>query len=99
MVALREHSDEIVRRVLSENENRWEGLTEADRQRVETMARAIASRMLHEPTLQLKKAAGSDEAYEIVNALRELFGLDIETATEGESQASVTQLRRRDRPS
>jgi len=63
------------------------------------MARAIASRMLHEPTLQLKKAAGSDEAYEIVNALRELFGLDIETATEGESQASVTQLRRRDRPS
>ena len=99
VVALREHSDEIVRRVLSENENRWEGLTEADRQRVETMARAIASRMLHEPTLQLKKAAGSDEAYEIVNALRELFGLDIETATEGESQASVTQLRRRDRPS
>ena len=99
VIALRKHSDEIVRRVLDENENRWEELTEADRRRVETMARAIASRMLHEPTLQLKKTAGSDEAYEIVNALRELFGLDIDTASEGESQASVTQLRHRDRPS
>lgn len=95
VIALREHSDEIVRRVLDENSNRWEGLTEADRRRVETMARAIASRMLHEPTARLKQSAGSEESYEIVNALRELFGLDAATAPEGESQASVTELRRR----
>lgn len=94
VIALREHADEIVRRVLTENENRWEDLTDSDRRRVETMARAIASRMLHEPTMKLKESAGSDEAYENVNALRELFGLDIDTSVERDSGASVTPIRR-----
>jgi glutamyl-tRNA reductase len=95
VIALRERSDEIVRRVLDENENRWEDLTEADRRRVETMARAIASRMLHEPTMKLKDSVGSDEAYENVNTLRELFGLDVDTEVEGEADASVTPIRQK----
>ena len=76
IVALRERSDEIVRRVLAENDPRWESLGEADRERLATMAKAIASRLLHEPTLRMKRAAGSDDAYLYVSALRELFGLD-----------------------
>ncbi len=95
VVALRERSDEIVRRVLAENENRWEGLSDSDRRRVETMARAVASRMLHEPTVKLKDSAGSDEAYENVNTLRELFGLDVGTSVEGDSGASVTPIRKK----
>ncbi len=43
VTALRERADDIVARVLAENESRWEGMTEADRDRVELMARAIAS--------------------------------------------------------
>ena len=35
-----------------------ESLLDADRERVQAMARAIASRLLHEPTLRLKRAAG-----------------------------------------
>lgn len=93
VVALREHSEEIVRRVLAENENRWEELSEADRRRVETMARTIASRILHEPTLKLKESAGSDDAYENVSTLRQLFGLDIDTEVETGSDASVTPIR------
>ncbi|MGK2955489.1 MAG: glutamyl-tRNA reductase [Solirubrobacterales bacterium] len=92
VIALRERSDEIVRRVLSENENRWEDLTDADRLRVETMARAIASRMLHEPTMKLKDSVGSDQAYENVNTLRELFGLDVDTEVEADADASVTPI-------
>ena len=57
------------------------------------MAKAIASRLLHEPTLRMKRSAGSDEAYLYVSALRELFGLDVETEPEGETRASVTELR------
>ncbi|MDQ2621869.1 MAG: glutamyl-tRNA reductase [Actinomycetota bacterium] len=91
--ALREYSEEIVRRVLAENENRWEDLTEADRLRVETMARAVASRMLHEPTIKLKESVGSDRSYENVSALRQLFGLDIDTEVETGNSASVTPLR------
>ncbi|HTU16266.1 MAG TPA: glutamyl-tRNA reductase [Solirubrobacterales bacterium] len=94
VIALREHADEVVRRVLAENENRWEDLTDSDRRRVETMARAIASRMLHEPTMKLKESAGSDQAYENVNALRELFDLDIDTSVESGPGASVTPIRR-----
>lgn len=95
VVALRERSDEIVRRVLAENENRWENLSDSDRRRVETMARAIAGRMLHEPTMKLKESAGSDVAYENVNTLRELFGLNAETSVEGDSGASVTPIRQK----
>ena len=77
--ALREHGDEVVRRVLAENEGRWESLSDADRERVETMAGAVASRLLHEPTLRIRRSAGSGESYLYISALRELFGLDVET--------------------
>ncbi|HEX8752967.1 MAG TPA: glutamyl-tRNA reductase [Solirubrobacterales bacterium] len=94
IAALRERGDEVVRRVLAENENRWESLSEADRERMEAMARAVASRLLHEPTLRIRRAAGDEDAYSHVSALRELFGLDAETEPEGQ-QTNVTELRRR----
>jgi len=95
VASLRERADEVVRRVLAENEGRWENLGEADRERLATMARAIASRLLHEPTLRMKRSAGGDEAYLYVSALRELFGLDAETEPQTEPEASVTELRRK----
>ncbi len=86
IASLRERADEVVRRVLAENDPRWESLGEADRERVGAMAKAIASRLLHEPTLRMKRSAGSDDAYLYVSALRELFGLDAaETEPEGEA--------------
>jgi glutamyl-tRNA reductase len=76
IAALRERGEEIVRRALAENERRFESLSEADRARLEAMARAIVGRLLHEPTLRLKRAADDDSAYVYVEALRELFGLE-----------------------
>jgi len=97
IAALRERGDEVVRRVLAENEGRWESLSEADRERLSAMAKAIASRLLHEPTLRMKRSAGDDESYLYVSALRELFGLDAETEPEAEDSGSnVTELRRRE---
>jgi glutamyl-tRNA reductase len=95
VASLRERADEIVERILAENEGRWESPSDADRERMAAMARAVASRLLHEPTLRMKRAAGSDDAYFYVSALRELFGLDVETEPEAESRANVTELRRR----
>lgn len=94
VVALRERAEEIVRRVLAENEDRWMNLSDADRERVESVTRAVAQRMLHEPTLRLKEMAGTDAAYETVNTLRELFGLDVDTDPGGGSEATVTPIRR-----
>ena len=96
ITALRERGDEVVRRVLAENEGRWEQLSDADRERLEAMAKAIVSRLLHEPTLRMRRAAGGDEAYLYVSALRELFGLDAGMEPEGEARGNVTELRRRE---
>jgi hypothetical protein len=56
------------------------------------MARAIANRLLHEPTLQIKRSAEDEDAYARVHALRELFGLDVETAPLEAEDAEVTSL-------
>ena len=101
VAALRERADEIVDRVLAENESRWEALSQADRERMQAMARAIASRLLHEPTLRLKRSSGEDDGYVYVNALRELFGLDARSAPLEARDAQVHPLRaarRRKRP-
>ena len=94
VASLRLRADDIVGRVLAENIGRFEDLSHADQVRVEAMARAIASRLLHEPTLRLKRAAEESDAYQQVAALRELFGLDAGTEPEG-AGAEVTPLRRR----
>lgn len=96
VAALRRLADEVVDRTLAENESRWETLTEADRKRMRTMASAIASRILHEPTLRLKRsAADGDSAY--VHALRELFGLDPGSGPLEGARAEVTELDERRR--
>jgi len=94
IASLRERADEVVRRVLAENEGRWEDLSEGDRERLEAMAKAIAARLLHEPTVRMRRSAGGDAAYVYVSALRELFGLDAETEPESEAPGKVTELRR-----
>lgn len=93
IAALRGRGEDIVARVLAENESRWESLSEADRERVEAMAKAIASRLLHEPTLRVRRAAGEEDAHFLLGALRELFGLDVETAPEAGAAGKVTELR------
>jgi len=98
VVALRERADAIVSQVIAENATRWESLSATDRERVEQLARAIASRLLHEPTVRIKGLADREDAYLQVSALRELFGLDAGTEPEtgeGADVASLDERRRR----
>ena len=97
VAALRRRADEVVERVLAENEPRWESMSEADRERVRMMARAIANRLLHEPTLRLKRSADDETAYAYVDALRELFALDPGAAPLEAEDAEVTELDERRR--
>jgi glutamyl-tRNA reductase len=90
--ALRRRGDEIVEQVLRENESRWESLSEADRERLATMASAVVSRLLHEPTRRLRGAAGEGTSYRYVHALHELFGLEAALAPHEEAPAQVAQL-------
>ena len=99
IAALRERGEAIVERVLRENESRWESLSEADRERVEVLARAVVNRLLHEPTLRLRRAAEGDDAYRYVQALREVFGLESGGAElEGGAEVTSLESRRQSRP-
>ena len=60
IAALREHGEEIVAGLLEENAGRWESLSERDLARVEALARAVANRLLHEPTLRVKQAGAGE---------------------------------------
>ncbi|HET8593540.1 MAG TPA: glutamyl-tRNA reductase, partial [Solirubrobacterales bacterium] len=69
VAALRERADAIVSQVLAENASRWESLSATDRERIEIMARAIANRLLHEPTVRIKGIADREDSYLQVSAL------------------------------
>jgi glutamyl-tRNA reductase len=86
ITALRERGEQVVQQVLRENEGRWESLSEADRERVELMARAVVNRLLHDPTTRLKRPSEEDAAYVHLQALRELFALDTRPIAEGEAE-------------
>jgi glutamyl-tRNA reductase len=97
--ALREHGNVLVEQVLAENAERWESASPRDLARVEAIARAVMSRLLHEPTIRLR---GLSEArgHASLELVRELFGLREQEQAEDPSAelAEVHDLRRR-RPS
>ena len=92
--ALRDRAEAIVEQVLGENESRWDSLSEADRERLGLMARAIVQRLLHEPTLRLKSG---EDMYEHVNALRELFDLEPDLSEPRTAEVTDIETRRRRR--
>ena len=94
ITALRERGEQVVEQVLRENESRWESLSDADRERLGLMARAVVNRLLHEPTLRLKGGEGS---YEHLHALRELFDLEPELAPPPVAEVTDIESRRRRR--
>jgi glutamyl-tRNA reductase len=96
LAAMRAHADSVVERVLAENASRWQDVGDADRERLEVMARSIAGRILHEPTIRLRRSAETEDAYLQIATVRNLFGLDATSEPEG-ADAEVTPIRREDR--
>jgi glutamyl-tRNA reductase len=93
IAALRSRADEVVDGLLAENEGRWEGMTDADRERVEKLARAAVSRLLHEPTMRVR-ALDAERRHARLQLLRELFGLEEGGAVpERDEVADVRPLR------
>ncbi len=101
IAALHERAQSIVEQVLAENGGRWESASERDVARIEAVARAVASRLLHEPTIRLRGAA-DDRSHSTLQVARELFGLDEAPAPSadahvGEETDNVRALSRTDR--
>jgi glutamyl-tRNA reductase len=97
VTALREHGNLLVEQVLAENAGRWETASARDLARVEAIARAVMSRLLHEPTIRLR-SLGEDHGHASLELVRELFGLreDAPPLEEPSGKlAEVHDLRRR----
>jgi glutamyl-tRNA reductase len=72
--ALHEHAGALVEQVLAENEGRWESASKRDLARVDAIARAVAKRLLHEPTIRLRSLS-EERGHASLELVRELFGL------------------------
>lgn len=98
--ALREHGSTIVEQVLAENDGRWESVSPRDLVRIEALARTVANRLLHEPTIRLRSLA-ENRSHTTLQIVRELFGLREDDAEEQlrSELAEVHDLERRRRKS
>jgi glutamyl-tRNA reductase len=89
--ALRAHGEDIVAQVLAENSGRWEAASERDLARVDAIARAVMSRLLHEPTIRLR-SLGEDRGHASLELVRELFALRDEAPVEEPGASELAEV-------
>jgi glutamyl-tRNA reductase len=95
--ALREHGNDLVEQVLAENSGRWESASPRDLARIEAVARAVMSRLLHEPTIRLRSLS-EERGHASLELVRELFALREDAPSQelpAAELAEVHDLRRR----
>jgi len=75
VVALRQRGDRLRTAELERFRSRLAGLDAGEREAVEDLTAALLAKMLHEPTVRLKEAAGTPRGDRLAEALRALFDL------------------------
>jgi glutamyl-tRNA reductase len=75
VVALRARGEQVRTAELDRFRARLEALDPAAREAVEALTKGIVAKLLHEPTVRLKDAAGSPRGDRLAEALRALFDL------------------------
>jgi len=75
VTALRQQAEDVRTAELDRYRSRLEGLDDRQRQAVDALTRSLLAKVLHEPTVRLKEAAGSAQGQRLADALRELFDL------------------------
>jgi glutamyl-tRNA reductase len=75
VAALRQRAEDVRVAELGRYRNRLADLEPREREAVEALTRGILGKLLHDPTVRLKDAAGSAKGDRLAGALRELFDL------------------------
>ena len=75
VAALHDRGEEIRVAELERFRARLSGLDARQQSAVEALTKGIVAKLLHDPTVQLKDAAGSARGERLSSALRELFGI------------------------
>ena len=73
--ALREHFEAVRQTELERRRQKQSSLDDAQWDEVDSVARAIVAKLLHDPTIALKEASGTPRGERLVEALRTLFQL------------------------
>lgn len=76
VASLRARAEEIRAAELDRLRARLVGLDDRQREAVEAVTRGVVAKLLHEPTVRLKDAAGTPRGERLAEALRALFDLD-----------------------
>ncbi len=75
ITALRERIEQVRRAELDRQLAKVDGLDDATHAAIDAASRAAVAKLLHEPTVRLKEAAGTPRGERLADALRELFDL------------------------
>ena len=77
IMTMRAQAETLRRAELERAESHWEGLTEADRERLDHLTRSLVNKLLHGPTVWMREAAasGDEEALRSIASMNELLGL------------------------
>ncbi len=75
VTAVRDRAEEIRLAELERHRAKLEGLDEREREAIEALTRGILAKLLHEPTVRLKNAAGTPRGDRLAESLRTLFDL------------------------
>ena len=75
ITALRARADQVTSAELDRHGSRLDDLSAAQRAAVEALLHGVVNKLLHEPTVRLKDAAGHARGDRLAEALRDLFDL------------------------
>jgi glutamyl-tRNA reductase len=75
VAALRRQAEEIREQELERALRDLGDVDTATAQRIEHLSRSLVKKLLHEPTVRLRERAGTGDADEVADAVRDLFGL------------------------
>ena len=78
MELLTDKANDIRQRAVKRAFAKLPALTEADRRVVENMSKLIVRKILREPMVQMNNAAGTGNEQYYIDAMRDLFKLDLE---------------------
>ncbi|MBM2823278.1 MAG: Glutamyl-tRNA reductase [Thermoleophilia bacterium] len=73
--ALRRQAEEIREQELERALSDLGDVDAATAQRIDHLSRSLVKKLLHEPTVRLRERAGTGDAHEVADAVRDLFGL------------------------
>jgi glutamyl-tRNA reductase len=76
IVALRARAEAVRTAELERHRGRLAGLDDAQLDAVDALTRGIIGKLLHEPSVALKDAAGTPRGDRLIATLRDLFGFD-----------------------